>query len=81
MVCAQCRLVAELKSLSITGAKGNAKKKIPMKSKVSATNLGTVNRDANHDSKLFVKQNDSGIYLPPTPDPLLHGLHGHLWAM
>ncbi|KAL6320611.1 hypothetical protein AAG906_008611 [Vitis piasezkii] len=41
----ECRLVAELKSLSITGAKGNAKKKIPMKSKVSVTSLGTVNVD------------------------------------
>ena len=67
--------------MSIIGSKGDAKKKIPMKNKISAANLGTVNRDANHDSKLFVKQNDSGIYLPPTLDPLLHGLHGHLWAM
>ncbi|RVW78059.1 hypothetical protein VitviT2T_028249 [Vitis vinifera] len=41
----ECRLVAELESLSITGAKGNAKKKIPMKSKVNVTSLGTVNVD------------------------------------
>ena len=45
MPCTQCRLVAELESLSITGAKGNAKKKIPMKSKVNVTSLGTVNVD------------------------------------
>ena len=45
VVCAQCRLVAELKSMSITGGKGDAKKKIPMKNKVSATSLGTVNVD------------------------------------
>ena len=45
VVCAQCRLVAELKSMSITGVKGDAKKKIPMKNKVSATSLGIVNVD------------------------------------
>ena len=45
MVCAQCRLVAELKSMSITGGKGDAKKKIPMKNNVSATSLGTFNVD------------------------------------
>ena len=78
---AQCRLVAELKSMSIIGGKGDAKKKIPMKNNVSATSLGTVNMDADHNSKLFVKQNDSGVHLPPIPNPLLHGLHGHLWAM
>ncbi|CBI23880.3 unnamed protein product, partial [Vitis vinifera] len=31
VACAQCRLVAELKSMSITGGKGDAKKKIPRK--------------------------------------------------
>ena len=67
--------------MSIIGGKGDAKKKIPMKNKVSATSLGTFNMDANHNSKLFVKQNDSGVHLPPTLDPLLHGLNGHLWAM
>ena len=81
VVCAQYRLVAELKSMSITGGKRDANKKIPMKNKVSVTSLGTVNMDADHDSKLFVQQNDSGVHLPPTPDPLLHGLHGHLWVM
>ena len=45
VVCAQCRLVAELKSMSITGGKGDAKKKIPMKNNVSATSLGTFNVD------------------------------------
>ncbi|RVW95998.1 Separase [Vitis vinifera] len=45
VVCAQCHLVAELKSMSIIGVKGDAKKKIPMKNKVSATSLGIVNVD------------------------------------
>ena len=67
--------------MSITGGKGDAKKKIPMKNKDNTTSLGTVDMDANHNRKLFVKQNDSGVHLPPTPDPLLHGLHGHLWTM
>ena len=79
VVCAQYRLVAELKSMSITGGKRDANN--PMKNKVSVTSLGTVNMDADHNSKLFVQQNDSGVHLPPTPDPLLHGLHGHLWVM
>ena len=37
---------SELKSMSITGGKGDAKKKIPMKNKVSATSLGIVNADS-----------------------------------
>ena len=74
-----CCLVIELKSMSITGGKRDANN--PMKNKVSVTSLGTVNMDADHDSKLFVKQNGSRVHLPPIPDPLLHGLHGHIWAM
>ncbi|WJZ87702.1 hypothetical protein VitviT2T_007066 [Vitis vinifera] len=42
MVCAQCRLVAELKSMSITGGKGDAKKKIPMKNKNSVCRHSTL---------------------------------------
>ena len=50
----------------------------PMKNKVNAPSLGIINMDADHNSELFVKQNDSGVHLPPTLYPLLHGLHGHL---
>ena len=47
----------------------------PMKNKVSAPSLGIINMDADYNSKLFVKQNDSGVHLPST---LYTQLHGHL---
>lgn len=52
VACAQCRLVAELKSMSITGGKGNAKKKIPRKKLSKACSSVVCEDYCNHRTKI-----------------------------
>ncbi|RVW72165.1 Separase [Vitis vinifera] len=66
MACAQCRLVPELKSMSITRGKGDAKKKIPRK-KVSKACSSVVCEDyCNHRPKIgsFMSQAREACTLP-----------------
>lgn len=52
MACAQCRLVAELKSICITGGQGNAKKKIPRKTLSKACSSVVCEDYCKHRTKI-----------------------------
>ena len=66
VACAQCRLVAELKSMSITGGKGDAKKKIPRKKLSKACSSVLCEDYCNHRPKIgsFMSQAREACTLP-----------------